>query len=125
MNKKELIETTFKEREDFIDRQADKNIYGWVCPVHNIVIGKEHLCPLCEKERLDKESGLDIKEKGLLVGTKTKEELLMARDVKRKKDKEYMRKKLKDPDQKKKHYEAVNRYYQKERLRKKEHSLIN
>lgn len=125
MKKKEILEATFKEREKFINSLADKRIYGWVCPVHNVVIGKDYSqCPLCEIERKLKEDGKEIKEKGLLVGTKTPEDLLKAREVKRKKDREHMRKKLKDPNLKKKHYEAVGKYYQKERQRKKEHGLI-
>jgi len=101
MRQKDIIEKTFEERERFINSLSDKNIYGWLCPVHKIIIGNGNKCPLCEHKIKDVEVD----------------------EVKREKDREYMRRKLKDPDQRRKHNERVANYYKKERARKKEHSF--
>lgn len=118
--KKEILETIeedFKVREEFINSQADPNIYGWLCPIHLVLVGKDHSkCPLCEHDK-------EVRSSGLLVGTLTPEDILKGKEAKRIKDREYMRKKLKDPKLKEKHYEAVNKYQQKEKARKKGHTI--
>jgi len=121
----DAIEETFKEREKFIDLLSDQEIrQANYCPVHKLYY-REDECSICRGEKNFKEVVKEIKEKGLLVGTKDKEFYLKEKEKKKIKDREYMRKRLEDPDTKKKHYLAVNKYYKKEQARKKEHSLIS
>ena len=121
---KEAIEETFEEREKFVDSLADQEIrQANYCPIHKVYY-REDKCSICEGEKKFKENVEDIKSKGLLVGNLTQDYFLKEKEKKKKRDKEYMKKKLENADQKKKHYERVLRSQKKERIRKSEHSLI-
>ena len=116
---KEIIEKTFEEREEFINSQVDRNLYGWICPVHKIQIAKGILkCPVCEQEA-------KYKIKMSLPSKKSGEEDSDYNDKVKKYDRERKRKAMLDPEKRQRHYKAVAKNQEKERQRKKEHSLIN
>jgi hypothetical protein len=119
---KEEIEEVFEEREAFINSQVDRNLYGWICPIHKIQIAKGILkCPICEQEAKYKiKMSLPSKKEGVDSGYDNKE-----KDKIRKYDRERKRKAMLDLEKRKRHYANVAKNQEKERQRKKEHSLIS
>ena len=100
------IENFFKEREEFINRQSSSSL-GEFCPKHEVYFKKA--CPLCE---LEKKNRISYK-------VEEDEETLKKREVHKLQERE----RLKDPTKRKRHYQNVNKYQEKERKRRIGHTI--
>lgn len=113
MNKKEIeeikegVNQLIIEREKFIESQANSFFNGWRCSKHNVFISKGKKCPLCE----------------LSAPPKTKEEE-QKKELLREKERERKRKEMLDPEKRKRQQESLKRFREREKLRKKEHTII-
>jgi len=125
MNTIKKFDKSQKDRVIFLESLQDKKEYGWRCPKHNCLLGKDvKVCPLCFKEESLKRHSKEIKETGIFIGHQTPE-VLKAKYVEENIKHGQRIKELRrtDPDYKIKLDLAHAKARLKERRRKLEHAI--